>query len=241
MPVVQPPMAPPGAGTGSSSSSYREDGANRLQCAATQSLRAASIRDCQPGPPDLKCSITSGERRSVVLTFFGAFCGPRARIVFARPGNASAKGIALAKSSAVNSGLLLTASISALVYPGAACFGSVMAGASILRRDHQSGEEGPFAHIGKVDPVLDEVRLPFRFIPYNDHGFLWLRCDWWSIAFSNYNSPLASGSIFQFIRRRRLLNILPNVAAGEASALVEQRLARFRRRAVKRARYRPCG
>ena len=43
---------------------------------------------------------------------------------------------------------------------------------SFLRGDNQSGEEERFPHIGKVDAVLDQVRLPIRFIPYDDHGFL---------------------------------------------------------------------
>lgn len=44
--------------------------------------------------------------------------------------------------------------------------------ASVLRRDNESGEKEPFPHIRKVDPVLNEIRLPLRFIPYDDHGFL---------------------------------------------------------------------
>jgi len=42
-----------------------------------ESSSAPSIRVCQPGPVALKCSITSGEKRSETSFFVGAFCGPR--------------------------------------------------------------------------------------------------------------------------------------------------------------------
>ena len=38
---------------------------------------ASSIRDCQPGPLDLKCFTTSGLRRIETATLVGAFCCPR--------------------------------------------------------------------------------------------------------------------------------------------------------------------
>ena len=62
--------------------------------------RVSSIRDCQPAPVDLKCSITSGLRRSDTSFFVGDLFGPRPfRIEAARSGKASANGLARAKSS----------------------------------------------------------------------------------------------------------------------------------------------
>ena len=46
-------------------------------CAATHSLSALSMRDCQPRPVERKCSITSLLYRTVTGSFRGVFCGPR--------------------------------------------------------------------------------------------------------------------------------------------------------------------
>lgn len=42
-----------------------------------QSCRAASIRDCQPSPVARKRASTSGDKRIVMRSLVGAFCGPR--------------------------------------------------------------------------------------------------------------------------------------------------------------------
>ena len=71
--------------------------------------KVSSIRDCQPDPVDLKCSITSGLRRSDTSFFVGDLFGPRPfRIEAARSGKTSEKGLALAKSAFVSSELSLT-------------------------------------------------------------------------------------------------------------------------------------
>src|ERR1700722_18926253 len=71
--------------------------------------KVSSILDCQPSPVALKCSITSGLRRSDTSFFVGALFGPRPfRIEAARSGKTSANGAALAKSAFVSSGLSLT-------------------------------------------------------------------------------------------------------------------------------------
>src|ERR1700722_13455128 len=71
--------------------------------------KVSSIRDCQPGPVDLKYSITSGLRRNDTGFFVGDLFGPRPfRIEAARSGKTSANGLALAKSAFVSSGFSLT-------------------------------------------------------------------------------------------------------------------------------------
>src|SRR5258708_31542916 len=78
--------------------------------------KVSSILDCQPSPVALKCSITSGLRRSDTSLFVGALFGPRPfRIEAARSGKASANGLALAKSAFVSSGLSLTSRMSLLL------------------------------------------------------------------------------------------------------------------------------
>jgi hypothetical protein len=68
--------------------------------------KVSSIRDCQPGPVDLKCEITSWLRRKETSFFVGDLLGPRPfRMDALRPGKTSEKGRALAKSASVSSGL----------------------------------------------------------------------------------------------------------------------------------------
>ncbi len=50
------------------------------ECVLSQSFSAASTRVCQPSPVARKAWITSFDRRMVVDTFVGDFCGPRARM-----------------------------------------------------------------------------------------------------------------------------------------------------------------
>src|ERR1700675_794549 len=72
-------------------------------------FKSASIRDCQPLPPDLYFSSTEPDRRIVTGFFVGALFGPRPlRNEAAREGKGSAKRFALAKSFLVHSGLSLT-------------------------------------------------------------------------------------------------------------------------------------
>src|SRR3954454_11909183 len=80
--------------------------------------KVSSIRDCQPDPVDLKCSITSWLRRNETSFFVGDLFGPRPfRMDALRSGKTSANGRALAKSAFVSSGLSLTARRSFFVYP----------------------------------------------------------------------------------------------------------------------------
>ncbi len=74
------------------------------------------MRDCQPSPPALYLSITARDSRSDTSFLVGALFGPRPRrIDAARSGKTSAKGFALAKSSAVHYGLSPTSSQSSFV------------------------------------------------------------------------------------------------------------------------------
>ena len=78
--------------------------------------KVSSIRDCQPGPVDLKCSSTSGLRRRETSFFVGALFGPRPfRMDALRSGKTSENGRALAKSALVSLGLRLTSRRSFLV------------------------------------------------------------------------------------------------------------------------------
>src|ERR1700733_5862205 len=94
----------------------RTDGLSFLRRASYQEAlrftalrKVSSIRDCQPAPVDLKCSITSGLRRNDTSFFVGDLFGPRPfRIEAARSGNTSENGLALGKSAFVSSGLSLT-------------------------------------------------------------------------------------------------------------------------------------
>src|SRR6266478_1182405 len=94
----------------------RLDQAEALRFTALR--KVSSIRDCQPAPVDLKCSITSGLRRSDTSFFVGDLFGPRPlRIDAARSGKTSENGLALAKSAFVSSGLSLTSRKSFLLKP----------------------------------------------------------------------------------------------------------------------------
>src|ERR1700674_1912339 len=86
--------------------------------------KSSSIRDCQPGPLALYASSTCPDRRRETNFFVGALFGPRPfRIDAARPGRASAKGFALAKSFLVHSGLSLTSRKSRAPKPFLLIFG----------------------------------------------------------------------------------------------------------------------
>lgn len=54
-------------------------------CVRSQSFSASSIRVCQPGPVARKAADTLGDRRMVVGTLVGAFCGPRSPLPYTRP------------------------------------------------------------------------------------------------------------------------------------------------------------
>lgn len=72
----------------------------------SQSFSAASTRVCQPSPVARKACNTSFERRMVVDTFVGDFCGPRARMpkdFCSASGSTSPAGLKVRISAAVNS------------------------------------------------------------------------------------------------------------------------------------------
>lgn len=71
----------------------------------SQSRRAESIRVCQPWPVARNPSTTSRERRMVMRSLVGAFCGPRTPPSFLlSDGGSAEKGLARAKSCSVHSG-----------------------------------------------------------------------------------------------------------------------------------------
>jgi hypothetical protein len=76
------------------------------------------MRRCHPGPFALNESMTDLSRRRLMSSFVGAFCLPRTRLALAvNSEKASAKGLAAAISSEVNSGASDTSSISASAQP----------------------------------------------------------------------------------------------------------------------------
>ena len=78
------------------------------ECVRSQSLNAASMRVCQPSPEARKACNTSGDKRMVVDTLGGAFCGPRS--LDCKVAGRLEKGLAALMSCAVHSGLSLSIS-----------------------------------------------------------------------------------------------------------------------------------
>ena len=76
----------------------------------SQSFNAASIRVCQPSPPARKACTTSGDKRMVVDTLGGAFCGPRPPSLTCKVAGKLENGMAVLMSCAVHSGLSLSIS-----------------------------------------------------------------------------------------------------------------------------------
>ena len=80
------------------------------ECVRSQSFNAASIRVCQPSPVARKACTTSGDKRMVVDTLGGAFCGPRPPSLARKVAGKLENGVAVFMSAPVHSGLSRTRS-----------------------------------------------------------------------------------------------------------------------------------
>lgn len=106
-------------------------------------------RDCQPGPPFLRASITSASRRTDTATFVGIFCLPRTRGGLAtNSGRISAVGRILAICLSVRGGL--SASISTFL-PFITCNLPII---GFARADHPD-DLGPHCENQNMDAPVD--------------------------------------------------------------------------------------